>query len=843
MKRIFILPILLFTPLCIQAQNVTLTSKDRPAAQIFREIMLQSDKNFIYQADAFKDLRLSVDVKDEPLDKVLKKLFRNTDITYKIKGKNVVLKLAKKHKKINNDKIIKPILPRTTVSDSVNIRMLDELTVVSRLESPVVETAEIGARKVTADEIRRIPAILGETDVIKALQSLPGVTEGTEGMAGMHVHGGAADENLYMLDNVPVYQVNHLGGLFSAFNNDVVRYIDFYKSSIPAKFDGRLSSFMDVRLKDGLSDDHHGTARLGLTSGAFNIGGPIGEKTTYLFGLRRSWFDVISVPMFAIINSQREEKMKFRYSFMDINGKLTHRFNDRAKGIISIYYGDDELHTDSHEDQFDYYGWKDCSKSDFNWGNLIVQLGLNYKFSDNLKAEFSASYTKFFSSLRYKDSYEEVGDVAMSTYELIKMNNSVNDWIIRGDFAWTAAGCNRLGFGASLTFHSFLPTRMARHYQYDDVVMSTRDSVWSMHGTEGKVYIEDEWTLNDKLSLNAGLNASYFHINEKTTGALSPRLSVAYRATDNISVKGAYAHTVQYVHQLSQSYLSLPTDQWIPISGKFKPQFADKLSLGVYWQSHDRSLTLSAETYYKKMRNLLDYTDEYYLNPPLTLWDSRLTSGSGTAKGIDIFAEKDFGKIFTRVSYSLAWSDRIFAEKNGGRSFPARFDNRHTINVTFSWKINDKVELNAFWTGHSGNRFTLLQQNWMIPTFDKFINGSQISGGYEGVIVPDSPPYDSFDYFNSGVPLKGSINNYRLPFYHRLDLSCIVRNKRGYWTFGLYNAYNHMNTVAIVRDYQFENRVGYDSDSGYWSITDVKPVFKKLKLFPIIPSISYTWEF
>lgn len=278
-------------------------------------------------------------------------------------------------------------------------------------------------------------------------------------------------------------------------------------------------------------------------------------------------------------------------------------------------------------------------------------------------------------------------------------------------------------------------------------------------------------------------------------------------------MKAAYSHTIQYVHQLTRSYLSLPTDQWIPVTGRFKPQTADKIAAGVYWQSANSMFSASAEAYWKEMRNLIDYCDEYYLRPPVEMWNARLTSGRGTAKGIDFKVAKNTGKLSGHIAYSLAWSDRTFAGKNGGKTFPARFDNRHSINILLCWKINSKVELSAAWTGHSGNRFTFMPQNW-------------------------NAPETGYDYGSHEVPLRTPINNYQLPFYHRLDLGIKVCNKRGFWNFGLYNAYCHMNTVAIRRGWRDITEITPDGVS-----IISKPVFQKVSLLPVIPSISYTWLF
>ncbi len=804
MKKIFILSVMLCFCTVIMAQNVTIRAVNQPASTVFRSIVEQTGKNFVYSSDLLKDMRVTVDVKDKPLKQVLAVMFKDSDIEWKIKGRNIILKkraMPEKPKRVGNT----PEISDISVGTSQPIpKMLDEVVVVSRLEAPAVETSEIGAKKLTANEIINTPVLFGESDVIKALQMQPGISEGQEGMAGMNVHGGNSDENLYMLDNVPLYQVNHFAGLFSAFNAEAVRYIDFFKSSIPAKYDGRLSSYLDVRTKNGSQDGHHGSFRLGLTSGAFNIDGPIGKKTTYSVALRRSWFDVLSIPMLALINSSSdEEKIRFRYAFMDLNAKVTHRFSNKATGFASVYFGNDVLKTGSSDKSQPESVWYDDDKVDFHWGNLVAQTGFNYRFVPELTAEFTAAYTRYFSGIKHDWLSKEImSDGTTENHSVSHTKNNINDWIFRADFDWRPNDMSRVRFGGNYILHSFLPARTDRNYTVGSTQTITRDSTWTYTANEANLYIEDDWRISDRFRMNAGLHLSLFNIDGKTDFGFGPRLSLSYRPDENWAVKAAYARTNQYVHQLSQTYLSLPSDQWVPITSGFKPQNADKISLGAYWQSENRMFAASVEGYYKIMRNLVDYRDEYYLQPPTAMWNAQLCSGKGTAKGIDFKIEKVSGRLTGHISYSLAWADRTFPDKNGGETFPARFDNRHTISILVNWNISDKVSLNAAWTGHSGNRFTLLPQVWESPDFGNSYAGDE-------------------------SPLKARVNNYQLPFYHRLDLSCTVRNKRGYWTFGLFNAYCHMNTVAIRRTYDKNNN----------------PVFQKVKLLPVIPSISYTWQF
>lgn len=818
MRRAVIFFMFSLAVLAVSAQKVTVAASNQPASVVFRSIVEQTGKNFVYSSELLKGVKVNVNAHNRPLKKVLEDMFRSTDIDFTIKGNNVILKRKKRKERSNVKVKVRELKsPLGSVPDSIIPTLLEEVVIVSRLEDPVVETAEIGARKISASEVASSPALLGEPDVVRTVQKEPGVSEGAEMMAGMYVHGGNADENLCMLDNVPLYQVNHFAGLFSAFNTDILRYIDFYKSSVPARFDGRLSSFMDVRLRDGSREGHHGSARLGLTSGAFNISGPIGHRTSYLVGLRRSWYDVLTIPALAFINSRnKEEKTRFRYYFMDLNGRVSHRFNPSLNGFISVYYGNDLLKTGSEDTNQFSTGWYENDRYDFSWGNFVAQAGLNWRLSPVLSGEFTAAYTRYFSQMKHDDLFRNyVDEVVTETRNVMHTANNINDWIFRADFDWHPAERSRVRFGAGFVCHSFLPGRTSSEFKLNGISTLTRDSVMPYHASEVNLYIEDDWRISDKFRTDFGLHGSLFAIDGKTYCGLSPRLSISWQPAEGFAVKGAYTHTVQYVHQLTETYLSLPTDRWIPVCGDFKPESADKVSLGGYWLSSDGVWKVSVEGYLKWMRNLVDYRDEYYLQPPLDYWKNRLTSGRGSAKGLDLSVERSFGSLSASLGYSLAWADRCFKEKNGGLPFPARFDHRHTIKVSLGWRVNEKVDINAAWIGHSGSRFTLLPQMFQTPGF----------GG----------DYLLEDY---GVPLRAPINNYQLPFYHRLDISCNVHGRRGFWSFGLYNAYCHMNTVAVTKGYM-EKMV----QTPYGVSTISVPVFRKFKLLPIIPSVSYTWIF
>jgi hypothetical protein len=804
---------------------------------------------------------VTVNAKNQPLDKVLGIMFQGTNIEYKINGRNVTLKAVKTANQsqtksitisgfVRDNETKEPLAGAAVVASGVGTTTnvygfysltvpanvsgitvsytgyddlrynahslaknatldfnmstaleLEELVVIgSRNEAIALDSPEIGSTNLSNAIIKSTPVIFGESDVVKTLQLEPGISAGIEGFAGMYVHGGNSDENLYMLDNVPLYQVNHFAGLFSAFNTSALRNVDFYKSSFPAQYDGRLSSYMDVHTKDGSLESHHGSFTLGLMSGAFNIDGPIKKgKTSYSLALRRSWFDVLTVPACAIINSTKEnDHSTFQYAFTDINAKINHHFNDRSRAYINFYYGNDLLKVNYKDGKKNVDTWYEKDITNLQWGNIVASAGWNYVFTPKIFGEFTAAYTRFHTQLKsdWTDDYRESETYTEHSRDINTTSNNINDWIFRADFDWRPNPSNRVNFGVSYTRHSFLPQQNSRTIENNEYVYNTTDSTIVYRANEANAYIGDDWAISSRLRANVGVHASLFNIDGKTNTGLSPRASLRFTASDKVAIKAGYSRTTQYIHQLSETYISLPTDQWVPITNDFKPQTCDKIFAGGYWNIN-KYFTLSAEVYYKWLDNLIDYKEQYYLFPSQMDWEKKLTVGKGTAKGIDLKVSRDLGAVTGQVSYSLMWADRTFADHNGGKTYPARFDNRHKINALIMWRINDRWELNASWTGQSGNMYTLSTQLW------NDVNG------------------DNYD-----IPVNQGTNNYRLPFYHRLDLGIVRHTKHGFWTISLYNAYCNMNVVSL--------RYGYDNSG---------PRFQQFRLIPIIPSFSYTWQF
>ena len=818
MFRLICLILVLCVAESVYAGKITLKSVDRPAEEVFAEVMRQSGKNFIYSSDILKGLKVRVDVKNKSLGKTLRELFKGTDIEYKIKGDNILLMRRKKEKFVPKRSISDPRLRDT---DSIKVGILRDVIVDgSRNKTLAMNSTDIGALNVSKDMIARTPVIFGESDVIKTLQFEPGVSGGVEGTAGLYVHGGNMDENLYMLDNIPLYQVNHLGGLFSAFNTEAIKNVDFYKSTFPAKFDGRLSSFMDVYTRDGSNKKLNGSIRLGLTSGAAHFEGPLyKDKTTFSLSARRSWYELLTLPAVAIansINDKEDDDFSFGYAFTDVNAKITHKFSNRSRVYALFYYGEDYLNNGTHtpeDKKNDYY---DKDESRLRWGNIVASAGWIYDFTPSLWGKVCGAFTRYYSTMSTLTESATLndGEKLNFTSNKVSSHNSISDWIIKADFEWRSSMINKLNFGASMTFHNFLPSRDSRELVADGVTTVLEGNGMDYKAREFNIYAEDNLSLGDRLKLNFGLHYSLFNITGKTKFGLSPRIAFNYHLKDNVAIKGGYSRTVQYIHQLSQSSISLPTDQWVPVIDSQSPQVADKIAVGAYWNAGNM-FVVSVEGYYKWMKHLVDYKDEYYLLPPDMQWNAVLAEGKGTSKGVDFKISKEFGKVSGQISYSLLWADRQFAERNGGRKYPARFDNRHKINVLVNWKINDKWELGASWTGMSGNMITLPTQCWVDPG-----------------LAP----------WHYNMLLKTDINNFRLPFYHRLDLIFTRHTRHGYWTFGLYNAYCNMNTIAVRMDYSNSQFISAPDENGYYSYKMI-PVFQKIKLLPTIPSVSYTWLF
>ncbi|MDR0794589.1 MAG: TonB-dependent receptor plug domain-containing protein, partial [Tannerella sp.] len=680
--------------------------------------------------------------------------------------------------------------------------------------------------------IKQIPVVFGEADIIKALQTQPGVSAGSEGLSGMYVRGGNEDENLFMLDGIPLYKIMHLGGLFSAINVEAVKDVTFYKSSFPARYGGRLSSVLDVRTREGDMYDYHGSLSLGLTSANVNIDGPIVKgKTSFALSARRSWLEILSIPGLAIMNKTSEsrgEKTFGRYAFTDANLKINHIFNNRSSANLMLYYGDDYFKIGDRV-------YMDGGNNNFirdnitymQWGNILIAGEWMYRFNDRMSVTVAPSYTHYASSLRKhifsSDHRKDDPDYKESTTDK-KTENGINDLNGSVHFDYRPSERHQINFGTNYTRHRFLPEQNSiQTVDLDSKRQFTANSEPVM-ANEFAFYAEENWTMSQVFRLSAGLRLSLFGVDDVTYRTWEPRVSLRAALSDRLSFKSSYSRMNQFAQQISDSYISLPTDFWMPVNSRFKPLESDQVSAGFYYE-HPRGYSLSVEGYYKYMHNLLEYKEGYANMPASVSWDEKLTAGRGWSYGVEWMVTKYSGKLTGSFGYGLMWSDRQFAELNLGNRFQAKYDNRHKINLTGNYKFNETFELNGSWTYITGNRITVM--------LEKYLDFSE--NGFDPNLAPTNPFQDDW------VSYYENRNNVRLPAYHRLDLGLNIyrklkKGRTGIWNISVWNAYNRMNPIVI----RSQNMI---NDINTTPPRIILPRFQTLGLFPLIPSISYTYKF
>lgn len=772
------------------------------------------------ESDLKNSRRVLLDYQKKPLDVILKDASEKYGLLFVKHGNQLIVKKRKLLLSVSKEQSA-PVAKDTVRS----FYMQEVVKTAPRIDKP--RNPQMGMTVMDDNAIRNVPTLLGEPDVIKALQLQPGVSAGTEGFAGMFVRGGENDENLFLIDGCSIYHTNHLGGLFSPFNANAVSHLTFYKSAFPARYGGRLSSVTDLSMKSGDYESWHGNFTMGLTSANVSFSGPLVKDQTSLFvALRRSWLELVSVPALAIINASKKksgEKVIAGYNFTDFNLKLSHRL--RRFGTLSLlgYYGHDRLKMGEHRfsndgEDTDPYFHKNENR--LGWGNMLTSLRwhlpINTLFAYNMKA----SYTRYQSDFRKtvetvsgregKNGYENNGSRTES-------RNAIHDLSVDASLAFIPSDRTIIRLGTQYTHHRYTPEEEIQ--ESTSLPSGNGNNESRVIANEWNAYLEGDLEVFHWLRFNAGMHGSFFRVEGKQYQVFEPRVSADFRLSPVVSLKAGYARMSQFVQQVSDNYISLPTDYWLPITRNFSPLTSDQFSVGIY-VSPDKKYTFSVEGYYKKMDHLLEYRDDYK-DLQVTSWEDRLTSGSGRAYGADFQAEADFGKLHGFIGYGLMWSDRLFADQNGGKRFPSKYDNRHKVTLSATWKCSERVELNAGWVFMTGNRVTLSLENYSYPD------------GYPTNIVPSYPHKDEemLDYY-------AGKNNVRLPAYHRLDVGINIyrslrRGRTGIWNVSLYNAYSRMNPIMIEKNNQKQSMDG----------TPLAPRFRQFALFPIIPSVSYTYKF
>ncbi|MDR2950225.1 MAG: TonB-dependent receptor [Prevotella sp.] len=842
--------------------GIIIRVKATPLKDIMKMVEKQTGYSFTYNETVDLSQKKSVDIKSSKLTEVLHATFKETSIEWKLEGQHIILKNRKIEKKPRNVTISGYVTDiessETLIGASVvnsnsgygsfansygyytiqvpagTIKLKASYTGYTPIEKNAcinkdtvinfnlktgieLETITItntstfspsgSSIELTQDQIKSMPAVLGEADVLKSLQFIPGVQSGAEGSAGMYVRGGNIDQNLTLLDGIPIYNTGHFYGIVSIFNGDAVKKVSLHKGSFPARFGGRLSSVVDIRLKDGDMQNYHGSFNIGILSGRINFEGPIIRgKTSFNLSARRSYADVFlrAAKLFT------DESVPILYMY-DLNAKVNHKFSDRSRLYLSLYNGKDKEGAVSKQDESNFYS---KSEIDYKWGNTVAALRWNYIFSNKLFANTTVAYNRYNFDFR---SSEELKEMDFNSYYENFQNSEIKDISINADLEYIPDNRHQIKFGSGFTFHRFNPeihgSKIKEIENGEESINKSNHFLNSrIIGRESLVYIEDEFSVFNRFKANLGLHFSLFNVQQKTYTSLQPRISLGYEFNSHMAIKASYTKMNQYINLLTSNSLVQPTDLWVPITNRLKPMVAHQYTLGVYYDKGD-GYSLSAETFYKRMKNVLEYKDGASWKDTYKSWEEQVEPGKGWAYGIELFGQKTIGKYTGMAGYTLAWNERKFETINEGRRFAAKYDQRHNISLTMTYKPGDKIELSASWMYATGNNATLALEEFQ-PLPDVNVPNGQI--------IHPLPTIEQVD----------KRNNYRLPANHHLDLNLNYhRSKRKMWSFTIYNVYNRANPFMVYPGYSERN-----GQVGKYNLF-------RYSIFRFVPSISYTYKF
>ena len=669
---------------------------------------------------------------------------------------------------------------------------LTEVEVTAQKKDDNISRPLMGVQKLTTKEIKNIPVLFGEKDVLKTMQLLPGIKSAGDGNSGFYVRGGAADQNLILLDEATVYNATHLLGFFSTFNSDAIKDITVYKGGMPAEYGGRLSSVVDIKMNDGNSKDFGLGGGIGLISSRLNAEGPIvKDEGSFSISARRTYAD-----LFLKLSKDTNLNQNKLY-FYDLNAKANYKIDDKNRVFLSGYFGRDVLGLGNN------FG--------LDYGNATGTLRWNHVFSDRLFSNTSFIYSNYNYTITINSDSNN-----------IKISSEIRDLVLKEDLQYFANADNKINFGFSIIHHTLSPGIVAASSNSS----FNSQTLQNKYSFENAIYISHELTVPEKWKFNYGLRLTAFNVLGpgnfysydtagnttdtvnystgqivKTYLNLEPRFSVSYQLNDVSSLKGSYTRNVQNLHLLSNSTSSDPTDLWIPSSNNVKPEIADQEALGYYRNFKDNQYEFSSEVYYKIMQNQIDYKNGAQLRANENV-ESQLLFGRGRAYGWELFIKKNSGKLTGWIGYTLSRTELKFNGINNGSYFPARQDETHDVSVVGIYQAGKKWTLSATWVYNTGNAVTF-------PSGKYEVNGEII-----------------FYYTER--------NGYRMPAYHRLDLAATLQGKKtkkfeSSWTFSVYNAYDRHNAYSIT----------FQQDPNDAAKTQAV----QYSLFGIIPSITYNFKF
>lgn len=703
------------------------------------------------------------------------------------------------------------------VQIATSAESLEEVVVTADEKVKESKVTQMSSMRLSPLDVQDIPALLGEKDVLKSLQLLPGIQGGSEGSSGFFVRGGTPDQNLIVLDDAVVYNSNHLFGFFSVFNGNAIKSVEAFKGGFPARFGGRLSSVIKIDMKDGNKEKLSGKFNIGLISSSALLEGPINKgKTSFIVSGRRTYADVLAQPF---IKAQTEGESTGGYYFADLNFKVHHIFSPKDKLYWSNYYGRDKFYADD-DDQFSR------AKTRLGWGNITSTLRWNHQFNNKLFANTSLIFSNYEFKVNAEDKSKDEdtsGDFEFST------SSGINDYTLKTDFNYYPNSAHSIRFGAMATRHNFTPQRvLIKEFGNNANVKQELNSL------ESALYIEDDWKISDKLNLSPGLRLSAFNYEKKNYLNFEPRLALSYNIKPDLAFKASYSRMNQYIHLLSSSGIGLPTDLWVSSTDMVKPQRSEQVAIGIAKDFLDKDYSLTVEGYYKKMDDVIAYKegasflaiDDIELGET-TNWEENITSGQGWAYGAEVLFRKQSGPLTGWLGYTLSWSERQFDELNLGKKFFDRYDRRHDISLVGIYKPHERITWSATWVLSTGNNYTL-------PNLQRLSNQGGLS---------ISSPNNFFGGYDSTEDFSTGRNNFRGETSHRLDLGVqfhkkLRKNRERTWGISLYNSYARQNPFIYWVDEKFDDK----GDDDFTNDTRQKEL-SRISVLMLIPSINYTFKF
>jgi outer membrane receptor for ferrienterochelin and colicin len=680
--------------------------------------------------------------------------------------------------------------------------VLQEIVIEGNTEEAIQNTTRMGTIDVPIEQINKIPALLGETDVMKVLQLLPGVQGGTEGSSGLYVRGGGPDQNLILLDGVPVYNASHLFGFFSVFNSNAINHVELIKGGFPARFGGRLSSVIDISMKEGNLKEFKGEGSIGVVASRITLEGPIKkDQTSFIVSARRTYIDILSRP---IIQAASQGDIIAGYYFYDLNAKVNHKVDDRNRLYLSAYLGNDKAYSrykdewtnnDQHTSYEDEFGLR--------WGNITTALRWNRIVNKKLFSNLTATYSRYRFDVfaDFKETIEENG-TSRTTFNSADYESGIRDYALKLDFDYLPGPTHFVKFGGQAMQHLFTPGVFS--YQSNEE-SDTTFGANKIFAKEFYAYLEDDIHLSQNLKINVGIHGSGFLVNNKLYHSIQPRVAARYLLSPAMSLKVSYAQMTQYLHLLTNAGLGLPTDLWVPATEQVKPEQSYLYSIGFAYNLNSK-YEFSIEGYYKEMTGLIEYKEGASYVDIENDWQTKVTRGNGESYGSEFFVQKKTGKFSGWIGYTLAWNYRTFPEIDEGRRFPYKYDRRHDIEIALVYELSEKKDLSLTWVYGTGAAISLPNDT------------------YAG--APGHTPYPA-----SEVQHYDGRNNYRMKAYHRMDISYSIKKKTKYgertWSFALYNAYSRKNPFFMDINYT----------------KDGEKKFIQYSLFPIIPSAAVHFKF